>query len=103
MLVRQEGQAMKRGIEHVRDLLNYDEGSHLLKHYFSYHSFLKISDVKFGMKVRSTFRSPLERQIGEAVAIDTEKRKGKKSMNSKSEYNRCTIPKTTTKGKIKGT
>ena len=39
----------------------------------------------------------LERQIGEAVAIDMEQRKGMELLNSKSEYNRCQIPRITTR------
>ena len=89
--------AYERGVEHISDFLNYDESSHLLKHYLSCHQSMRMSDVKFGMRVRNTFRSALERQIGEAVAIDIEKRKGITLMNSKSEYNRCSIPRITTK------
>ena len=69
----------------------------MLKHYLACHRDMKMCDVKLGMKVRNSFRSALERQIGEAVAIDIEKRRGKQLMNSKSEYNRCTIPRITTK------
>jgi len=87
----------ERGSEHLSDFLNFEEGSHLLKHYLNCHQDLKMSDVKFGMRVRQSFRSALDRQIGEAVAIDVERRKGKQLMNSKSEYNRCTIPRITTK------
>ena len=89
--------AYERGAEHLSDFLNYEEGSHLLKHYLACHRNLKMSDVKFGMKVRNCFKSAIERQIGEAVAIDVEKRKGVQLMNSKSEYNRCHIPRITTK------
>ena len=89
--------AYERGVEHLSDFLNFDEGSHLLKHYLTYHKDLKMSDVKFGMKVRNTFRTAIERQVGEAVAIDIEQRKGLTLMNSKSEYNRCSIPRITTK------
>ena len=87
----------ERGSEHLSDFLNFEEGSHLLKHYLNCHQDLKMTDVKFGMRVRNSFRSALDRQIGEAVAIDVERRKGKQLMNSKSEYNRCTIPRITTK------
>ena len=45
--------------------------------------------MRFGMRVKGSFRSAMERQIGEAIAIDREKRDGKILMNSKSEYNRC--------------
>ena len=49
------------------------------------------------MRVRKSFRSALERQVGEAIAIDMEQRKGLKLMNSKSEYNRCKLPRICTK------
>ena len=42
--------------------------------------------------MKSNFRSAIERQIAEAVSIDFEKKKGKIIMNSKSQYNRCTLP-----------
>ena len=89
--------ANEHGSEHLSDFLNFEEGSHMLKHYLACHRDMKMCDVKLGMKVRNSFRSALERQIGEAVAIDIEKRRGKQLMNSKSEYNRCTIPRITTK------
>ena len=47
--------------------------------------------MKFVMRLRKNYRTPIERQIGEAVAIDIEKRKGTTLMNSRSEYNRCQI------------
>ena len=53
--------------------------------------------MRYGMRIRKSYRSALERQVGEAVAIDVEQRKGKKLMNSKSEYNRCQVPRITTK------
>ena len=89
--------AYERGAEHMSDFWNYDEKSHLLKHFLSCHKDMKMSEVKFGMKVRNTFKSALERQVGEAVAIDMEQRKGMKLMNSKSEYNRCTVPRICTR------
>ena len=89
--------AYERGLEHINDYMNYDEGSHLLKHYLNCHKEMKMCDVKFGMRIRNTFNTALERQVGEAVAIDIENRRGIKIMNSKSEYNRCTIPRISTK------
>ena len=83
--------------EHVRDFENYYETSHLLKHYLLYHKDIKMSEMKYGMRVRKSFRSALERQVGEAIAIDMEQRRGLKLMNSKSEYNRCKIPRICTK------
>ena len=88
--------AYERGAEHISDFHNFDEGSHLLKHYLACHRDIKMSDMKIGMRVRNVFRTALERQIGEAVAIDMEQRKRMELLNSKSEYNRCQIPGITT-------
>ena len=56
-----------------------------------------MSEIKYGMRVRKSFRSALERQVGEAIAIDMEQRRGLRLMNSKSEYNRCKIARINTK------
>ena len=53
--------------------------------------------MRFGMRLRRSYKTPIERQIGEAVAIDVEKRGGTNLMNSRSEYNRCQIARITTK------
>ena len=53
--------------------------------------------MRFAMRIRNKYRTPIERQIGEAVAIDFESRKGTTLMNSKSEYNRCKIARISTK------
>ena len=89
----------ERGLEHLKDFENCDENSHILKHYLMYHRDMKRSDMRFGMRLRQCFRTPIERQIGEAVAIDRESRFGTVLMNSKSEYNRCTIERISTKSK----
>merc|ERR1712198_15843 len=49
-----------------------------------------------GMKVKSTFKSAIERQISEAVAIGLAESKGLSLMNSKAEYNRCKLPRLNT-------
>ena len=74
-----------------------DETSHLLKHYLVKHKELEMEDFKYGMRVRSTFRTSIERQVGEAVTIHLEKEKGTTLMKSKSEYNRCTLPRISTR------
>ena len=74
---------------------NYSEKSHILKHCLLHHKDVNPEDVKFGMKMRRQYRTPLERQIGEAVAILEEKEKGTQLMNSKSEFNRCSLPRIT--------
>ena len=87
----------ERGLEHLKDFENCEETSHLLKHYLLYHKDIKKNDMRFGMRLRRSYRTPIERQIGEAVAIDVEKRGGTNLMNSRSEYNRCQIAKISTK------
>ena len=84
--------AYERGKEHIRDLKDFDEGSHLLKHYLKKHRNIKIEDMKIGMKVRAQYRTVLERQVGEATSILIDQRKGIDLLNSKSEFNRCTLP-----------
>ena len=49
------------------------------------------------MKVKDNFKTAIERQVAEAVSIAREKIAGKKLMNSRSEYNRCKIPRINTK------
>ena len=67
----------------------------MLKHCILLHSDLKPEEVKFGMRIRRQFRTPLERQVGEAIANLTEQEKETCLMNSKSEFNRCTLPRIT--------
>ena len=43
------------------------------------------------------FRTAIERQVAEAISIAREKNRGKKLLNSKSEYNRCKLPRIITK------
>ena len=52
--------------------------------------------MEVGMKVLSTFKSAIERQISEAVAISREEKNGTLLMNSKAEYNRCKLPRLNT-------
>ena len=49
-------------------------------------------DLKIGMRVVGQYRTALERQVGEAVKILDAQRKGKNLLNSKSEFNRCKLP-----------
>ena len=86
----------ERGKEHMSDFKNLDESSHLLKHYLQCHKNIKLEEMEVGMRVRSTFKSAIERQISEAVAISIEERKGTILMNSKAEYNRCKLPRLNT-------
>ena len=42
--------------------------------------------------MKYSFNSAIEREVTEAVPINFEKRKGKILINSKSQYNRCSLP-----------
>ena len=92
----------ERGEEHLSDYKNLNETSHLLKHYVLYHQQeIKKEEMEFGMRVRETFHTAIERQVAEAVTISFENKKGKILMNSKGEYNRCYLPRISTKSKKK--
>ena len=55
-----------------------------------------MENIKFGMRVRKFARSALERQVLESVLIQ-EERRAHIIMNSRSEYNRCSLPRLTTR------
>ena len=52
---------------------------------------MKLNDLEYGMRVRTRFKTALERQVGEAVVISREQKTGTTLLNSKAEYNRCKI------------
>ena len=88
----------ERSKEHVSDFKNLVDTSHLLKHYVLEHQKeMKLEDMKFGMRVKKTFNTAIERQIAEAVYISFEKKKGTVLLNSKGEYYRCMLPRLSTK------
>ena len=86
----------ERGREHIEQFRNMRDQSHLLKHYLQWHKDMDIEEMEVGMKVRSTFKSAIERQISEAVAISRAESEGTILMNSKAEYNRCKLPRLNT-------
>ena len=52
--------------------------------------------IEFGMKIRREYKTPIDRQIGEATSIFMDYRKrGVNLLNSKSEFNRCSLPRVT--------
>ena len=81
----------ERGLEHQRDFDEMKLDSHILKHYVDKHENENMKDLKFGMRVVKEARSAFERQISESVHIQNQKRKHY-ILNSKSEYNRCALP-----------
>jgi len=48
--------------------------------------------MQVGMKIRSSFKSVIERQISEAFTISRAENKEVKLINPKAEYNCCTLP-----------
>ena len=86
----------ERGREHMAQYKNMDGGSHLLKHYLKHHKNIGMEEMEIGRKIKSSFKSAIERQISEAVAISRADKEGVILMNSKAEYNRCKLPRLNT-------
>ena len=81
----------ERAGEHWTDRLNQKEDSHMIKHWVNDHADMP-EPPKFQFKVVSSFKDALTRQVSEAVRIEL---RGGGVLNSKSEYNRCKIPRLT--------
>ena len=81
----------ERSGEHWGDWRSNKEGSHMRKHQEEAH---EGAAPKFCMRVVKSYKSALSRQIGEAVRI---RRRGGAGciLNSKSEFDRCQIPRLT--------
>ena len=81
----------RRGSNHIQDLLNKKEGKPLWEHSREVHEGeLKESDYK--MVVTRRYKTPLQRQIGEALEIERRRWKNDHLLNSKSEWNGNKIP-----------
>jgi hypothetical protein len=83
--------AHERGREHVYDMTNLSLTSHMLKHVVDMHEGEKMRDVDFRMRVIKFHRSSFERQVSEAVSIQSI-RLSNNLLNSKSEFNRSAVP-----------
>ena len=81
--------AYERGLEHFKDLEYSRLRSHMLKPCVLKHQDMDPTSIKFKMKIVSSHKAAFERQIKEAVLIH--RYSGPLLMNSKSEYNCCTI------------
>ena len=86
----------ERGLQHLSDATQLKPSSHILKHFLESHENEKLDEITFGMKIKCTAKSAFERQIMESVLIQQESSKHN-ILNSKSEYNRCALPRLTTK------
>ena len=80
----------ERGWEHLNDFENLSTKSHMLKHAVEVHKDEEASSLKFGMKVISYSKSSFERQILESTEI--QRNRNHSLLNSRSEYNRCAVP-----------
>ena len=68
----------------------------MLKHIVAVHSEEEIEDIEFHARIVKYTRTAFERQIRESTLIQ-ESRENNHVLNSKAEYNRCSIPRLTTK------
>ena len=84
-----------RGKNHLDDARLLSTGSHMLKHYLDKHQEDRPEDMFFRMKVLSFKRSAYERQVHESVLIQQNRKH--MLLNSRSEFNRCSIPRLTVK------
>ena len=80
----------ERGTEHLADVRQLKTSSHILKHLVDMHEGEEDGSIDIRMKVLRFHRSAFERQIHESVKIQMSRNHN--LLNSKSEYNRCALP-----------
>lgn len=80
----------ERSFEHLTDYENLSTKSHMLKHAVEMHSGEGLDNIRFGIKIIKTAKSSFERQIFESVEI--QENRHHHLLNSRSEYNRCAVP-----------
>jgi hypothetical protein len=85
----------ERSQEHQNDMEQLKPSSHFLRHALDQHEGEKLSDVRFGMEIIKNTRTSFERQILESVCI--QQNTHHHILNSRSEYNRCSIPRLSTR------
>ena len=88
--------AYERGFEHLNKLATLSSDSHMLRHMVDVHKGEDFQEVRWGMFVKKFLQSAFERQIEEAVEIEKIAKTGD-ILNSKSEYNNCTLPRLVTR------
>ena len=84
--------AFERNKEHHDDFKNIKAGSHILKHYMENHREIKMDELEMKMRIIKKYKNSFERQIGESIWINHNLKEGTLLLNSKNEYNRCSIP-----------
>ena len=80
----------ERGWEHLQDFTNLSVKSRMLKHAVEIHQGEDPLAVQFGMKVVRYMNSAWDRQILESCEIQGNR--GHHILNSRSEFNRCALP-----------
>ena len=80
----------ERVFEHQYDVDQLKTSSHMLRHLLEMHRDEQRSEVEFGVKVLRFTRTSFNRQILESVLIQN--KRDHYVMNSRSEFNRCAIP-----------
>ena len=86
----------ERGLEHIRDKNELKKDSHMIKHYFDKHEGEDLENIEFGIRILRTTKTAFNRQILESVMIQSSKTRNH-ILNSRSEYNRCALPRLTAK------
>jgi hypothetical protein len=85
----------ERSQEHKNDMHQLKPSSHMLRHALDQHDGEQLTRIKFGMEVVKYTRTSFERQILESVII--QQNISHNILNSKSEYNRCSLPRLSTR------
>ena len=82
----------ERSKEHFNDFDKMYKRSHILRHYLEYHKNIKLEDLDMRIRVLGRYKSAFEQQLRESVWLNRYLREGVEILNSKNEYNRCSIP-----------
>ena len=85
----------ERAMEHQLSFQSLSTSSYMLKHFIDKHEGEKLDEKRFGIKIVRNTKTSFERQILESVILQENKKHH--LLNSKSEYNRCAIPRLTSK------
>ena len=80
----------ERGLEHLLDCTKHSQDSHMWKHISTEHP--NLAEPKFAMKILKAHKTPLNRQVHEAVMIMLNE---STTLNSRGEFNRCQLPRLT--------
>ena len=87
--------AFERATEHQSAMRQLDPSSHMLRHALDRHEGEKMKEIRFGMIVLQFTKTSFERQILESVTI--QQNRHHHILNSRMEYNRCSIPRLSTR------